>query len=187
MIHKRDGFVIAFILLYATFFCATLLFNTPDETTSAAVTPVLGTSSLKFATNEAQPDLNQLLTMTNQSRAEIGADPLIVSEALTRVAQHRANDMSARNYFSHVSPEGKYYFSQDPMFEGVYSCENLVIDSGLDEQTYMRHWLASSSHKDCLQHDTLGRVGYGIAPVIHNHSRLNEGGSYIIVAIHAAP
>jgi uncharacterized protein YkwD len=66
----------------------------------------------------------QLVTLTNQSRANAGRRALRVDSALTSIARSRSKDMITRNYFSHsIPPSGKQVFAV--MSERGY-CFNLA-------------------------------------------------------------
>ena len=47
-----------------------------------------------------------LVDLTNQSRGSEGVHGLIVNPTLVEAAQLKANDMAAKGYFAHTSPEG---------------------------------------------------------------------------------
>jgi uncharacterized protein YkwD len=66
----------------------------------------------------------QLIALTNQSRANAGRRALRVDSALTSIARYRSKDMIDRNYFSHsIPPSGKQVFAV--MTERGY-CYNLA-------------------------------------------------------------
>jgi uncharacterized protein YkwD len=66
----------------------------------------------------------QLVALTNQSRANAGRRALRVDSALTSIARYRSKDMITRNYFSHsIPPSGKSVFNV--MSERGY-CFNLA-------------------------------------------------------------
>ena len=49
------------------------------------------------------------MSLINGSRAEVGAGPVSIDEALMAVARWRAEDMNARHYSSHLIPAGACY------------------------------------------------------------------------------
>jgi uncharacterized protein YkwD len=66
----------------------------------------------------------QLVALTNQSRANAGRRALRIDSALTSIARYRSKDMITRNYFSHsIPPSGKSVFNV--MSERGY-CFNLA-------------------------------------------------------------
>ena len=48
-----------------------------------------------------------LLAGINAQRAAAGTPPVSVAQELTDFARWRSNDMVTRNYFAHITPEGK--------------------------------------------------------------------------------
>jgi uncharacterized protein YkwD len=52
-------------------------------------------------------DPRKLLYFVNRARDEAGLRPLAWSERLAVAAQAHAADMDARNFYAHVSPEGR--------------------------------------------------------------------------------
>jgi len=60
--------------------------------------------------SKAQPakiTINGLVSDTNQQRVESKMPPLVISPSLSKAAQSKANDMVAKNYWSHISPSGE--------------------------------------------------------------------------------
>jgi uncharacterized protein YkwD len=150
---------------------------------------VLGTSTVQLPEDSSLPSLNKLLMLSNVSRNDKNKSALTIDPALTKIAQSRANDMAQRGYFGHQNPEGNNYSHQLPgtTYEGTYSCENLVIGSSLNPEPYVSQWLSSTTgHKECLLSEATSRVGYGVAKLVFDHSKIYDSESYIIVAIQAS-
>jgi len=86
----------------------------------AAPAPTAAWSAGSFSSASEQ----QLIALTNQSRANAGRRALRVDSALTSIARYRSKDMIDRNYFSHsIPPTGKQVFAV--MTERGY-CYNLA-------------------------------------------------------------
>src|SRR5579872_7449863 len=81
---------------------------------------VLGTSTSVSA--------YQLLQLTNQDRSQAGVGPLMLNDILSIAAENKAQDMFAKNYWAHFSPEGKspWQFIRDAGYQYVYAGENLA-------------------------------------------------------------
>lgn len=58
----------------------------------------------------------QLLALINSARQAAGVKPVLTDSRITTIAQGRSSDMAARNYFEHVTPEGKSF--EDFLKEG---------------------------------------------------------------------
>lgn len=88
-----------------------------------------------------------IISLTNTSRIERGISPLVQSQALTHVAQNKANDMVKNNYFDHYSPAGltPWSFMLAHGYNYSLAGENLAMDFATAEGVN-NAWLASPSH-----------------------------------------
>jgi uncharacterized protein YkwD len=109
----------------------------------------------------------QLIVLTNQSRANAGRRALRVDAALTSIARWRAKDMITRNYFSHsIPPSGKQVFAV--MSERGY-CFNLAGENigwntyPDDVATAQIHqmFLDSPSHRENIMGPAWDVIGVG--------------------------
>ncbi|MBA2316063.1 MAG: hypothetical protein H0V87_11800, partial [Chloroflexi bacterium] len=73
-----------------------------------APAPVAAWSAGEFSSASEQ----QLIALTNRSRANAGLPALKVDSALTTIARWRSKDMITRNYFSHDIPGGGQVFDE---------------------------------------------------------------------------
>jgi len=91
----------------------------------------------------------ELITITNQYRAEQGLDPLIPDARLTQAAIDKAQDIIRRDYFSHTDPAGhKFsYWIQKVNYDYFYAGENLALDFHANDPLFDA-WIASPSHRD---------------------------------------
>lgn len=121
----------------------------------------------------------ELLEATNASRSANNLKPLTLSSKLDTSAQLKANDMVAKNYWSHIAPDGTepwFWFDQAGY---VYAAagENLAygFNSSADVEAA---WMNSESHKANIVGD-YEDVGFGIAS-----SASFQGGEYTVVVAH---
>lgn len=110
-----------------------------------------------------RPDLeNQMLDLLNEERVKANLPALTLDEELTPVARRHSEDMFARGYFSHVSPEGSTPFDRiraaDIRF--LVAGENLAIAQNLS----LAHQglMDSPGHRANILRKAFGRVGIGI-------------------------
>lgn len=104
-----------------------------------------------------------LVEYTNAERTPI-AKPLAVSPLLEKAARLKAEDMAAKGYFSHVSPEGLtpwYWFGQAG-YRFSRAGENLAVNF-TDSQDVVRAWLDSPTHRANLLNENYTEIGIGIA------------------------
>lgn len=133
-----------------------------------------------------QPDdkleLAQIFQLVNEQRKQAGLAPLVENPKLTAVAQARAEDMAKNQYYSHVDPQGKYYYDLFAKrgFNADYSCENLDVEFTTDEWRYVSDWLESTKgHKECMLNNRVSQAGYGL-------SLFGDSDDiYLVVGIHA--
>lgn len=126
----------------------------PAETTTTAPAPP-----------PAPPDTSlqsQVVTLTNAARQEAGCAPLKVDASLTAAAQGHAQDMAARSYFEHTTPEG-VTFDQRIRNAGYAKpgAENIAQGSRTAEGV-TELWLNSPGHRANILNCDLTAIGVGL-------------------------
>lgn len=88
-----------------------------------------------------------LVNLTNQNRIEANLSELKVSPVLEKAAQMKADDMAAKSYFSHNTPEGltPWYWFEQAGYKYKYAGENLAVnfEESVDVETA---WMNSRGH-----------------------------------------
>jgi len=104
----------------------------------------------------------QVLELTNQFRAQNGLSPLKWNQNLADVGQIHTDDMAARNYFSHNTPEGLTPFDRMKNYGIRYrsAAENIAYGQR-SPQEVVNAWINSSGHRANMlgNYEYLG-VGY---------------------------
>ncbi|MFA7310168.1 MAG: CAP domain-containing protein [Candidatus Paceibacterota bacterium] len=105
-----------------------------------------------------------LTSLTNSDRIAYGLSVLNEDPALDAVAQAKADDMAAKGYFAHVSPEGKTPWSwlDAAKYPYTYAGENLAVDF-TDSTDVERAWMNSPLHRANILKGEYTHVGIGIA------------------------
>lgn len=105
----------------------------------------------------------QLVSITNAKRAQNNLKPLILNPSLTVAAENKANDMFSRNYWAHVSPDGKtpWVFIKGAGYNYVYAGENLARGFG-SAQDAVDAWLASPTHRENELSANYQDVGFAV-------------------------
>jgi hypothetical protein len=137
---------------------------------------------LSYATNMST---SGLLQETNQERVAGGLESLTLNAELNQAAQAKANDMVARNYWSHNTPEGNppWVFISDAGYEYKSAGENLAY--GFENSTEaVAGWMASPGHKANIMNTGYNDVGFGIA---NSPSYQGTGQQTIVVAMYGSP
>ncbi|AFZ02022.1 CAP domain-containing protein [Calothrix sp. PCC 6303] len=137
----------------------------------------IGQSKLNLLTaNEARSrdQLNAFaLELVNRDRTLNQTGKLTLDSLLTETAQRHAEDMSQRNYFNHVTPEGKNprdRFLASGGSKLVAVGENISQSGnkgasftyGIAEEL-QRGWMYSNGHRENLLTKKYKKFGYGIA------------------------
>jgi Cysteine-rich secretory protein family len=141
-----------------------------------------GRSVLGFSTDVSA---TTLLADTNATRAGNHETALQLNDRLTQAAQAKANDMAARNYWSHDAPDGKtpWTFITTTGYSYQAAGENLAY--GFDSSSaLLSGWMHSTEHRDNILNQTFSDVGFGIA---NAPSYQGEGPETIVVAMYAEP
>jgi uncharacterized protein YkwD len=112
---------------------------------------------------KARPDLEaEMLRLVNQERTKRGLKPLAADPPMLPVARGHSQDMFARGYFSHYTPEGKDPFQRmkDGNINYLAAGENLALGQTL--RTCHEGLMNSPGHKANILNPAYGRVGIGI-------------------------
>ncbi len=117
-----------------------------------------------------------VIAATNEIRAEAGLPALTWNVLLQQSAQLHTDDMNARKYFAHDSPEG--VTSGDRILATGYGkltmedcdCSSYRIDVGENlangqqsVEQVMHDWMASPKHRDAILHPRFKEIGIGIS------------------------
>ena len=115
-------------------------------------------------------------SLTNNQRTQNDLPALTVSPLLTQAAQEKANDMAAKGYFSHVSPDGTlpWKWFQEVGYNYQFAGENLAVNFN-DSSDVVNAWMASPTHRANILKQQYTQVGIGMA------SGMYEGKSTIFV------
>lgn len=117
-------------------------------------------SVLGIATNIVSSDL---LSLVNQKREEMGLSALVVNDKLALAASLKANDMFAKNYWAHSSPDGTppWVFVKDSGYSYVYAGENLARGFNTSSEV-VGAWMNSPTHKDNILSPNYNEIGFAI-------------------------
>ena len=127
---------------------------------------------LNANTQRSLPQLRQFaLSLVNRDRQLNGLSPLVEDPLLSQAAQEHSQDMLARNYFAHFTPEGKTPTDRFAQIGGKGGAgENIAkqtgslgisLNYGLLERL-QKGWMYSTGHRQNLLKPDYVRFGYGI-------------------------
>jgi uncharacterized protein YkwD len=98
------------------------------------------------------PSADGILVLVNEERAKVGVAPLEKSEALTRSAQAKCDDMVNNDYYGHTNPvTGKhgYEFAREHLPSALRIGENVIMRIDSDKGA-MNGWMQSDSHREAI-------------------------------------
>lgn len=107
--------------------------------------------------------LEQLLAATNSKRQEAELSPLRYSEQLSEAAAEKAKDMFAKNYWAHLSPDGKspWEFITSAGYRYTVAGENLAKNFSTSGAV-VDAWIASPTHRDNILKPSYRDIGFAI-------------------------
>lgn len=105
-----------------------------------------------------------LVDLANGDRQEEALNALTVNPLLVAAAQAKANDMAAKGYFAHVSPDGRDSWSwfRDAGYLFTYAGENLAVDFS-DSEDVERAWMNSPTHRANILNGHFTEIGIATA------------------------
>jgi hypothetical protein len=139
-------------------------------------------SVLGYATNITT---DALLSGTNAQRSGQQETSLTLNSQLTAAAQAKANDMAARDYWSHVTPDGQqpWSFIDATGYKYQAAGENLAYGFGTSSEV-IEAWMNSPEHRANILNANYRDVGFGIINIANYQ---NEGPQTLVVAMYAQP
>jgi uncharacterized protein YkwD len=103
----------------------------------------------------------QVVTLTNQQRAAAGCGALRTDPELTAAAQKHSEDMSARDYFDHDTPDGRTPWDRiEAQGYAQPSAENIAMGYPTPEAV-MAGWMDSPGHKANILNCDSKAIGVG--------------------------
>lgn len=126
-----------------------------------------------------------LLDDTNAERAKQGEKPLVINSELVQAAAAKAADMAKRNYWAHVTPDGKqpWTFIVNSGYNYQLAGENLAYGFGSSQQT-LTAWMNSTEHRANILNADFSEVGFA---TVNSPNYLGQGAQTITVAMYAEP
>ncbi|HSW37265.1 MAG TPA: CAP domain-containing protein [Candidatus Saccharimonadales bacterium] len=126
-----------------------------------------------------------LVAETNLERSSSKELPLVSNNVLAAAAQAKANDMVARNYWSHDTPDGKtpWAFLSNAGYQYQTAGENLAYGFN-NASDVIKAWMSSSEHRANLLSAKFQQVGFGVAS---SPNYQDKGPEIVVVALYASP
>lgn len=140
----------------------------PTPTAIPTQTPEPASPTPESVLSETQVLERQMVEAVNSERRANGLPPYDVDDQLTLVARHHSEDMVARGYFDHVTPEGITLRDrlQRAGITAQWVGENIQRNSQAGEEavTYAMQWfMQSTPHRRNILHQHYTHIGVGVA------------------------
>lgn len=105
-----------------------------------------------------------LVDLANEDRKEDALGTLKVNSVLQAAAQAKANDMAAKGYFAHVSPDGRDSWSwfKAAGYSFSYAGENLAVNFS-DSEDVEKAWMDSPTHRANILNGKFTEIGIATA------------------------
>lgn len=105
-----------------------------------------------------------LVDLTNGDRVANNLGGLTVNATLVKAAQAKADDMAAKSYFAHRSPEGldSWYWFEQAGYDYQHAGENLAVDFS-DSTDVERAWMNSPTHRENILNGKYTEIGIATA------------------------
>ncbi|MCC6199068.1 hypothetical protein IT401_02565 [Candidatus Nomurabacteria bacterium] len=102
-----------------------------------------------------------IITATNRIRSKYGLSPLVENTALDISAQKKVVDMFTRQYFDHVSPDGKAVsdLGEEAGYRYIIMGENLALGDFRNTEDLLQAWMESEGHRANILHTSYREIG----------------------------
>ncbi len=105
-----------------------------------------------------------VISYTNEARSVAGLPPMRMNDKLNRAAKVKLDDMFAKQYFEHESPDGKA--PADLITEAGYEYlvvgENLALGNFGTDAILVDAWMNSPGHRANILHDRFQEIGVAV-------------------------
>lgn len=104
-----------------------------------------------------------VIKLTNKARQSAGVAELKKNDLLTKAAQQKAEDMLDKDYFAHVSPQGKspWDFIEGAGYDYHFAGENLAINFTNSEEQ-QKAWMESELHRKNILNPEYEEIGVAV-------------------------
>jgi len=127
---------------------------------------ILNPPPLRALRESQQALLTQVGTFkwTNIQRANNGLAPLAENTKLNSAAARKVQDMFNRQYFEHVSPDGKNIgdLVESVGYEYITVGENLALGNYKDDQELVQAWMDSPGHRANILSTKFTEIGVAV-------------------------
>lgn len=130
-----------------------------------------------------------VINFTNVERLKQQIIPLIESEVLDQVAETKARDIMAKQYFAHVSPQGIGAGNLADRFGYKYLLigENLALGNFETDAVLVKAWMDSPGHRANILNGSFRELGVGVARGTYENREVWVGVQTFALPLSACP
>ncbi|MBX4198356.1 CAP domain-containing protein [Candidatus Parcubacteria bacterium] len=123
-----------------------------------------GPLTAETESEDARLNRRSVITTTNSQRLAAGLKALTENQQLNLAAEHKLDDMFAKQYFEHLSPEGRGPGAviEESGYRYIVVGENLAMGNFKDEEALVAAWMASPGHKANILHTRFTEIGIAV-------------------------
>jgi uncharacterized protein YkwD len=123
-----------------------------------------------------------VLARVNRFRARYGLMALRFDDALNRAAQAHADDMAARDYFSHVTPDGRSVGDRATQagYRWATVLENIAVGQGAPSEV-VAGWIGSPAHRRAMLARDIDDAGIGYRFLARDGGRTRQNHYWALV------
>lgn len=184
--------VLSFLTVAILAFCGWWLYliytnkEVINTTPNASITPIR-VEPPKPVTPADFP-ITELVAETNEERTRLGLAALTESPKLDASALAKCNDMVAKNYWSHYSPDGAapWHFLSEANYSYRTAGENLAHGQNSPSKV-TSDWMGSPKHKENIVNPSFREIGFGICLAPAGYANIADQSRIIVVQHLARP
>ena len=138
------------------------------QTRAVRVVPVASASSASMAASGTMSMERRAFELINEQRRANGLPRFEWDEDLCRMARALSGQMASRNFFNHVTPDGRD-MSARAHASGIMHwsalAENIAYNQGFDDPAgfAVERWMNSAKHRDNILNGYFTRSAIGVA------------------------
>lgn len=127
-----------------------------------------------IAGDRANLSPSEIVRITNLYRTQANVSPLSRNVFLDQAATQKLQDMFDRQYFEHVSPDGKGpgALAISAGYSYVVIGENLAMGTFETDDALMNAWMASEGHRENILNDRYTEIGVAVGHGTFNGERI---------------
>lgn len=113
-------------------------------------------------------NIERLLQLTNEKRAQQGLSNLVLNDKLSQAAQQKASAMFTFGCWSHnCNDKTPWYFFKQVDYQYTYAGENLARDFA-DSEGVVEAWMESPTHRDNVLNGKYEEIGFAVVDGLLN-------------------